>query len=254
MQCVRILLKQSKISNQTISKYRKNTLVLYLVAHIENIVFPIYFEEIIKYFIKYWRENHSAALWKIFLPKEQYFNVFLYKKNLFKQDSKDSNVTLSFFVPYYFHVAMDLKNTGKGILTKFLKILSPNRWHFHRLWNFLSCVQWPTWSRVSDRRCQKINKLCLPGKQEELHKSTRNCWAYIPLQKMVSLLVSAHFIIVSLTDCTHKVPLFDLESSTKNSADFSSFDSWNLWCTHSRIWVPTLKQGTIWPWIPSAFT
>ena len=51
---------------------------------------------------------------------------------------------------------------------------------------------------------------------------------------MVSLLVSADFNIATLTDCTQKVPLFDLESSERYSASFSCY-------THSRIWVPTRK-------------
>ena len=36
---------------------------------------------------------------------------------------------------------------------------------------------------------------------------------------MTYLLVLAHFSIVSLTDCTQKVPLFVLESLTRNSGD-----------------------------------
>ena len=40
------LLKESQISNQIIPKYRKYTQVLYLVAHIENILIPAYYEKI----------------------------------------------------------------------------------------------------------------------------------------------------------------------------------------------------------------
>ena len=31
-------------------------------------------------------------------------------------------------------------------------------WYLDSLWTFLSCVQWPTWSRVRNHRNQRINK------------------------------------------------------------------------------------------------
>ena len=31
-------------------------------------------------------------------------------------------------------------------------------WYLDSLWTFLSCVQWPTWSRVRNHRHQMINK------------------------------------------------------------------------------------------------
>ena len=56
MQLVKILLRQSQISKKkkqkkNISKYKKCTLVLYLVVHTENNFIPAHYEEIIKYFI-----------------------------------------------------------------------------------------------------------------------------------------------------------------------------------------------------------
>ena len=67
IQLVKILLRQSRISKKkkkkkkknkkkkkkkkNISKYKKCTLVLYLVAHTENTFIPAHYEEIIKYFI-----------------------------------------------------------------------------------------------------------------------------------------------------------------------------------------------------------
>ena len=42
----------------------------------------------------------------------------------------------------------------------------------------------------------------------------------IPLQKMVSVMVSAHFSIVFLVDRTQEVPLLDLESPAGCSAYF----------------------------------
>ena len=39
--------------------------------------------------------------------------------------------------------------------------------------------------------------------------------------------------------CAQKVPLFDLESPKRCSADFFSFCvSLNTCCNHSRVWVP----------------
>ena len=54
MHCVKILLKQSLISKQIISKCRNRTQFLWLVAHIENISIPAYYEQYvkIKYFVQ----------------------------------------------------------------------------------------------------------------------------------------------------------------------------------------------------------
>ena len=68
-----------------------------------------------------------------------------------------------------------------------------------------------------------------------------NCQVSIPLGKMVSVLVSVYFIIVSLTDCTQNEPIFDLESPTRYSINW----------THSWIRVPG-NLGTHcsnWHWI-----
>ena len=64
MQCFKIFLKQSQISKQIISKFRKPTLVLYLVAHIKNIFIPAYFEKIMWYFFVHLDENPPAVVWK----------------------------------------------------------------------------------------------------------------------------------------------------------------------------------------------
>ena len=55
-----------------------------------------------------------------------------------------------------------------------------------------------------------------------------NCQVSMTLGKMVSVLVSVYFIIVSLTDCTQNEPIFDLESPTRYSINW----------THSWIRVP----------------
>ena len=59
MQGVKAILKQSQISTYIISKYSKCTLVLCLVAQIENTLIPIHYEEIIQYVIVHWEYFHS---------------------------------------------------------------------------------------------------------------------------------------------------------------------------------------------------
>ena len=60
MHYVKILLKQSLMSKEIISKYRNPTQFLWLVAHIEIIFIPAYYEqyEEIKYFIVHWEYCH----------------------------------------------------------------------------------------------------------------------------------------------------------------------------------------------------
>ena len=84
--------------------------------------------------------------------------------------------------------------------------------------------------------------------QTDRRKSAKNYHVFIPLQKMLSLLVSAHFSIVSPSVRTEKVPRFDLEI-TIYSSYFVLCNSWNLCCTHWRIWAPTRKPEVIRPWI-----
>ena len=79
--------------------------------------------------------------------------------------------------------------------------------------------------------------------QGNRHKSTRNCEVFKPLQKMVSFLVWAHLSVVSLTDYTQKVSLFDLESPLRCSAE--------CFCAMHEIFVVViLELGTMefgWP-------
>ena len=65
------------------------------------------------------------------------------------------------------------------------------------------------------------------------YKFSRFFQVFILLQKLVSdnLRISARSSIVSLADCTQKVPVFDLESPARSSADFFNGDSYNLYCT-----------------------
>ena len=76
---------------------------------------------------------------------------------------------------------------------------------------------------------------------------------------MFSLLVSAYISILSLPGYTQKVPLFDLESPTRSSADFFSNDSSNFCCIYSWIWVsrnlgPHLETGSNFtPWFSPDF-
>ena len=50
-------------------------------------------------------------------------------------------------------------------------------------------------------------------RQTDTHKFTRNFQVFTPLHKIVYVLVSAHFSIASLADCT----LFKLESHIENT-------------------------------------
>ena len=66
----------------------------------------------------------------------------------------------------------------------------------------------------------------MAGKQIDRCISTRNYRVFILLQAMVFLLVSTHdFSIVSLTDCTQKVPLYGMKKPTRYSANIFSCDS-----------------------------
>ena len=56
---------KSQISKQIIPKYRNHTRVLYLVAHIEKIFIPAYYEKLIKYFIVHLEYFHSDYLYDI---------------------------------------------------------------------------------------------------------------------------------------------------------------------------------------------
>lgn len=69
----------------------------------------------------------------------------------------------------------------------------------------------------------------LAGKKADTLESTGTGQVLIPLQEFVPLPVSVHFSIVSLTDFTQKVALFDLESTTRYSANFYMQESWNWW-------------------------
>ena len=123
----------------------------------------------------------------------------------------------------------------KMILTKFLKILSPSCWYFDELWTFLVFsdqlgLEW------RDCRNQRVNKQDVWQGNRQKRKSTRNYQVFILIKKVVSVLVSVRCSIVSLTGCTQKVPLFELDNPTRYYDDFYSRDSWNFCFTHS--WRP----------------
>ena len=52
----------------------------------------------------------------------------------------------------------------------------------------------------------------MSGRETDTHKFTRTYQVFIPLHKIVSVLVSTHFSIASSTGYTQIVPLFKLES------------------------------------------
>ena len=124
------------------------------------------------------------------------------------------------------------ESSGKKFL-QFLEVLSPS-WYFVGLRISFSCVQGPTWYRVRDCRNQKTNMF---DREIAACKSTSQR-VFIPLKKMVSLPVLAYFSVIPFTDCTQKVPLFNLESPNDILPGFFSWDSWCFCCTHLRIWAP----------------
>ena len=92
---------------------------------------------------------------------------------------------------------------------------------------------------------------CLTRKKIDTGKSERSCCIFIPSQKVVSLLVS---LLCIFTGSTQKVPLFDLESSTRYSADFFCVIHGNFVALFHKfglqgIWLPTQKLEVVLPWI-----
>ena len=93
MQLVKILLRQSQISKKkkkkkTISKYKKCTLVLYLVAHTENNLIPAHYEEIIKYFIVI--NDFIVSIGNVFIQTD--LQMYCYDMLIFKNKSIKPNM------------------------------------------------------------------------------------------------------------------------------------------------------------------
>ena len=127
---------------------------------------------------------------------------------------------------------MDVRKFWKKILTVLGSIVT--KLVFIGLHISFSCVQGSTWYRVRDCRNQKTN---IFDREIAARKSTSQR-VFIPLKKMVSLPVLAYFSVIPFTDCTQKVPLFNLESPNDILPGFFSWDSWCFCCTHLRIWAP----------------
>ena len=66
---------------------------------------------------------------------------------------------------------------------------------------------------------------------------------------MSFLLVSTYFSFATFTNCTQKVPLFDLESPKRYCADFYPCGSSNFCCPHEfvrqGIWMPIHEPEVI---------
>ena len=73
----------------------------------------------------------------------------------------------------------------------------------------------------------------MSGRQTGTHKFTRNCQVFTPLHKIVYVLVSAHFSLVSLAYCT----LFKLESHAKYSIANTQWQNANFLCVIHEIFV-----------------
>lgn len=104
-------------------------------------------------------------------------------------------------------------------------------WHFQGLRNSVSYVHFPTSQKSKDKQT-----ICLTVKNSGTRESTRNPRIFIPLQKTVSLLASAHISVVSLADFAQKVSLFDLESLTRYSTNFF-FVLFIKFLLHWQIWL-----------------
>lgn len=72
----------NKVKSQNKSKYRNHKQVLYLVAHIENIFIPAYYEKIMKYFTVHLKYFHS----------DWYLDLLLCHKHVFKYSSTKPNM------------------------------------------------------------------------------------------------------------------------------------------------------------------
>ena len=70
-------------------------------------------------------------------------------------------------------------------------------------------------------------------RQTDTHKFARSCQVFTPLHKIVSVLVSAYFSIVSLAYCT----LFKLESHAKYSIANTQLQNANFLCAIHEIFV-----------------
>ena len=70
-------------------------------------------------------------------------------------------------------------------------------------------------------------------RQTDTHKFARNCQVFTPLHKIVSVLVSAYFSIVSLAYCT----LFKLESHAKYSIANTQLQNANFLCAIHEVFV-----------------
>ena len=74
----------------------------------------------------------------------------------------------------------------------------------------------------------------MSDRETDTRKSTRNYGVFIPSHENFSVLFSARFSIVSLADYTQKVPFFELENSTRYSADF--------FCVIQKIFVVAIHK------------
>ena len=77
----------------------------------------------------------------------------------------------------------------------------------------------------------------------------KKCQIFIPLQKMVSLLVSVLYLLKIEFRKYHFWPA----KTSKILCHFFSCNFSDFCCTHSWIWAPTGKPEVIWPWIFPCF-
>ena len=110
-------------------------------------------------------------------------------------------------------------NQAAGILTDFEAFFSEFSSQFGLEWETV--------------KIKEINKQDVWHGNRQAHKFTKNYQVFMPLHKIVSLLVSTYFTTVLFTDYTQEEPLFKLESPTRYYMNFCLWNSWNLSCTDS---------------------
>ena len=88
-------------------------------------------------------------------------------------------------------------------------------WYLDSLWTFLSCVQWPTWSRVRNHRNQRINKHVW-----QTHVNPQQIAEFLYLRRTFLCMFQGISLLYFMLIFTQKVPFFDLESPARNPADF----------------------------------
>ena len=116
-------------------------------------------------------------------------------------------------------------------------------WYLDSLWTFLSCVQWPTWSRVRNHRNQRINKHVWQThvNLQQIAEFLYLCRTFLCMFQGISLLYFMLILLRKYHSLTWKVLQEILLISP-------------LWFMKYFYSLLFQKLEVIWPWvIPSLF-